>query len=118
MFLDVETNPNCEQSVFLRFNEVQPPREVVQIKSYERLPQGEWCWITGWTDDPATPRCPAFVQVVDDSGAGQSYLVYGGSWGIRLKPVSLEEDWDLESPNQWGEPYLSLASTRDIKYAR
>lgn len=62
------------------------------------------------------PCCPAYVQTVEDSGAGVTHLVFGGIWGIRLKPVSLQEDWDLESRNQWGEPYLSVADASDIKY--
>lgn len=117
MFLDVEANPNCEQSVFLRFIEIDAAQEVIRVKSHERVPQGEWCWVTGWTDDPTNPQCPALAQPVEDSGAGKSYLIFGGTWGIRLKPVSLAENWDLESPNQWGEPYLLLASTRDLTYA-
>jgi hypothetical protein len=33
-----------------------------------------------------------------------------------LKPVALQEEWSLESRNQWGEPYLSLADVRDIRF--
>jgi len=117
MYLEVESNPNCETSLFARFKEVEPPRQVVQVRSYERSSLGEWCWITGWTDDPARPCCPAFAQLVEDSGAGITYLVYGGLWGVRLKPLSAEEDWNLESPRQWGEPYLSLAEAKDLIYA-
>lgn len=116
MFVEVESNPNCERSLFARFKEASPARRVVQVRSFERNPQGEWCWVTGWSDDPAHPCCPAYVQIVEDSGAGLTHLVFGGIWGIRLKPVALEEDWNLESPNQWGEPYLSLADTKDILY--
>jgi hypothetical protein len=43
-------------------------------------------------------------------------MVFGGISGIRLKPVSLSEDWDLNSANQWGEPYLLLADPKDIRY--
>ena len=117
MFVEVESNPNCEHSLFARFKEVGPARRVVQIRSFERRAEGEWCWVTGWSDDPAQPCCPAYVQMVEDSGAGLTNLVFGGIWGIRLKPVSLAEDWGLESTTQWGEPYLSLADSRDIKYA-
>ncbi|MGH7206549.1 MAG: hypothetical protein ACREI2_10120 [Nitrospiraceae bacterium] len=117
MFVEVESNPNCEHSLFARFKEVGPARRVVQIRSFERRAEGEWCWVTGWSDDPAQPCCPASVQMVEDSGAGLTNLIFGGIWGIRLKPVSLAEDWGLESTNQWGEPYLSLADARDIKYA-
>jgi hypothetical protein len=116
MLVEVESNPNCEQSFFARFHEVGSARTIVQVKSYERSAQGEWCWVTGWSDDPYRPCCPALAQIVEDSGAGLSHLVYGGLWGIRLKPVSLTEDWDMESPNQWGEPYLLLADPTDIKY--
>jgi hypothetical protein len=54
-------------------------------------------------------------QRVEDSGAGSAYLVFG-TYGIRLKPVSLSEDWDVNSANQWGELYLLLADPKDIKY--
>jgi hypothetical protein len=117
MFVEVESNPNCESSLFVRFKEAGPPRRVVQIKSFERRAEGEWCWVTGWSDDPEHPCCPAYVQPVEDSGAGLTNLVFGGVWGIRLKPVLVMEHWDLASPNQWGEPYLSLADAKDIKYA-
>jgi hypothetical protein len=96
---------------------VDAPRRVIKVRSYERNPQGEWYWITGWTDDPENPCNPAFAQRVEDSGAGITYLVYGGLWGLRLKPVNVEEDWNLESALQWGEPYLSLADSKDLIYA-
>lgn len=115
MFVEVDSNPNCEASCFARFKEIGPPRRAVQVRTYDRSAQGEWCWVTGWTDDPAQPRCQALAQPVEDSGAGITHLIYGGIWGIRLKPVSLSEDWDLESRNQWGEPYLSLADANDIR---
>jgi hypothetical protein len=117
MFVEVESNPNCEQSVCARFKDVGQRRPVVQIRSDERTPGGEWYWVTGWTDDPAHPCCPAFAQVVEDSGAGAAHLIIGGIWGIRLKPVALSEEWDVDSPNQWGEPYLLLANARDLRYA-
>ncbi|WP_447973134.1 hypothetical protein [Nitrospira sp. Kam-Ns4a] len=117
MLVEVESNPNCEQAVFLRFKEVGPPRPVVQVRSFERSSRGEWCWVVGWRDDPAAPTCPAYAQMVEDSGAGLAYLVFGGNWGIRLKPVAVHEEWSLESRAQWGEPYLSLADAADLKFA-
>jgi hypothetical protein len=117
MIVEVESNPNCEQSIFARFKEAGPARPVLQVRTFERRSAGEWCSIIGWTDDPAYPHCPAYAQVVEDSGAGLTHLIFGGIWGLRLKPLSVDEDWDLNSPNQWGEPYLSLADTKDIRYA-
>jgi hypothetical protein len=116
MVVEVEPNPNCEQSVYARFKEAGPVRRAVQVKSFERKSEGEWCWVTGWTDNPAHPCCPAQAQRVEDSGAGLAYMVFGGIYGIRLKPVSLSEDWDLNSTDQWGEPYLLLADHKDIRY--
>ncbi len=116
MFIEVESNPNCEQSLFLRFKESGPPKLVIKVKTFDRRPEGEWCWVTGWSDEEESPTCPAYAQTVEDSGAGLTNLVYGGIYGIRLKPVSAEEEWSLESRNQWGEPYLSLADAKDIVY--
>lgn len=116
MFLEVESNPNCEQSLFLRFKEAGPPKRVTKLKTFDRRPEGEWCWVTGWSDNEDSPTCPVYAQQVEDSGAGLTNLVYGGIFGIRLKPVTIEEEWSLASQNQWGEPYLSLADSKDIVY--
>ena len=117
MFVEVESNENCEGSVFARFKEVGPARPINQVKLYDRNPVGEWCWITGWSDNEQTPACPAFAQLVEDSGAGLTHLVYGGIHGLRFKPINIDESWNLESQHQWGETYLSLASDRDLRYA-
>ena len=117
MIVVVESNDNCEASVFARFKEVGPARPVLQVRLYDRNPAGEWCWITGWSDGELTPACPAYVQLVEDSGAGLTHLVYGGIHGLRFKPINIEEAWNLESPHQWGEAYMSLSSDRDLRYA-
>jgi len=117
MVVEVESNPNCEGSLYARFKESGPARRVEQVRTFERRADGEWCWVAGWSDDPDSPRCAAHAQLVEDSGSGLTYVVFGGLWGIRLKPVALDEDWSLESRNQWGEPYLALADQRDIRYA-
>ena len=116
MIVEVESNENCEASVFARFKEAGPARPVTQVCLYDRNPAGEWCWVTGWRDDAQTPACVAYAQLVEDSGAGLTHLVYGGIYGLRFKPINIEEAWSLESPHQWGEAYLSLASDRDLRY--
>lgn len=117
MIVEVESNENCEGSVFARFKEIGPARPVLQVRLYDRNPAGEWYWITGWGDDQQTPVCPAYAQLVEDSGSGLAHLVYGGIFGLRFKPIHVEEAWNLESQIQWGEAYLSLASDRDLRYA-
>jgi len=117
MYVEVESNSNCGNSVFLRFRELDLARPVGQVRVYDRVSTGEWCWVTGWQDDVSAPRCPAVAQPVEDSGAGVVYLVSGGNWGIRLKPLEPNEVWSLENPRQWGEAYLLLADRRDVRFA-
>jgi hypothetical protein len=117
MIVEVESNENSESSFFARFKEAGPARPVTQVRLYERNPSGEWYWVTGWSDNSAMPACPAYAQLVEDSGSGLAHLVYGGIYGLRLKPITKEEPWNLESPHQWGETHLSLSSNRDLRYA-
>ncbi|MCI0427273.1 MAG: hypothetical protein L0Z46_04590 [Nitrospiraceae bacterium] len=117
MIVEVESNANCEDSVFARFKEAGPVRPVLQVRLYDRNPSGAWYWVTGWSEDQQAPACPAYAQLVEDSGSGLTYLVYGGIYGLRFKPINIEGAWSLESPLQWGEAYLSLASDRDLRYA-
>ena len=117
VIVEVESIENCEASVFARFKEIGPARPVQQVKLYDRNPTGEWYWVTGWSDNITTLACQAYAQLVEDSGAGLTHLVYGGLYGLRFKPINIEEAWNLESPHQWGETYLSLASDRDVRYA-
>ncbi|GKS60395.1 hypothetical protein YTPLAS18_39220 [Nitrospira sp.] len=116
MIVEVESNENTETSVFARFKEAGPAKPVVQVRLYDRAPSGEWCWVTGWSDAPDAPSCPAYAQLVEDSGAGLAYLVYGGLYGLRFKPIEIDESWSLQSLNQWGEAYLLLADERDLRY--
>ena len=116
MYVEVESNPNCGDSVFLRFRELGPARPVGQVRTYDRVSTGEWCWVTGWQDDALAPCCLAVAQPVEDSGVGVVYLVSGGNWGLRLKPLESSEAWNLENPRQCGEAYLLLADPRDIKF--
>ena len=117
MIVEVESNDNCEASFFARFKEAGPARSVLQVRLYDRNPAGEWYWVTGWSDNGQTPMCPAYAQLVEDSGSGLAHLVYGGLYGLRFKPMNPDEPWSLTNSRQWGEAYLSLASDRDLRYA-
>ncbi len=117
MIVEVDSNENCEASVFARFKDAGQPRQVHQVRLYDRNPAGAWYWVTGWSDHAETPVCPAYAQLVEDSGSGLAYLVYGGIYGLRFKPVAVEEPWSLESAHQWGETHLSLSSEQDLRYA-
>ena len=60
MYLEVEDNANCEESVFIRFREQGVPRRVKRVRLYDRRTVGEWCWITGLQADVPTGICPAW----------------------------------------------------------
>ncbi len=117
MFVEVESNPNFEGSYFVRFNELGPARLITHVKSYERLSRGEWCEVTGWSDDVEQALCPAYAQKVEDSGAGSTYIIYGGNWGIRLRPEGNLGEWNLYDNAQWGEGYLSIGEERDLRFS-
>jgi hypothetical protein len=34
-----------------------------------------------------------------------------------LKPIGLDQNWDLKSPDQWGEPFLLIGDLRSVVYA-
>lgn len=116
MIIEVESNENIAESVFLRFKELGPAKPITHVKSYERVSKGEWCEVVGWTDTVDQPVCQAWAQPIEDSGVGTGYVVFGGMGGIRLKPISYQEEWDLGSPHQWGETHLSLASKDDLRF--
>ena len=47
--------------------------------------------------------------------AGAAYVVFGGTWGVRLKKEGVHEAWSLDSPNQWGEAYMLLTDAHDLR---
>lgn len=114
MYLEVEENPNCEATPLQVFGELSPPRPVRQMW-LDRDGKRALCGITGIERGGAP--CPAYAQKVQDSGAGVSFLIYGGAWGIRFKPVEYEkEPWDLTNSRQWGEPYKFYGEEKDFVY--
>ena len=72
--------------------------------------------LAGATMDRCLPARPTPSWLKTPARAS-THLVYGGLYGLRFKPINIEETWNLESPHQWGETYLSLASDRDLRYA-
>ncbi len=114
MLVLIEANENCPEGGSWRFNAIEPSRPVARIRLYERLSQGEWFQVIGWTGRPDQPICPAVAQKIDDSGLGVAYLVTGGDCGVRLKPADDPEPWSTEDRRQWGAPYVVVASSKDL----
>ena len=90
------------------------PRPVVQVR-YERAGVAAWCDITGLDDGGAV--CPAMACLVEDSGEGMCYLVFGGAWGLRLRDSSAAEPWSVSDSEQWGVPFLLLSgNAEDLRF--
>ena len=109
--VDVQAGPNTDWAVVKMFEAKEEPREVTSVVC--RRPDGTTgpCSVTGWGGDGPVP---SYAVSVGDSGEGVVLLVYGGEAGIRLKDGDSIEPWDLESPNQWGEPCLLLPHGSEV----
>ena len=114
MNIEIEDNPNCRASGQFVFNELEAPAAIKAIRVMDRGKES-WCGIVGvegtghFTD--------AFAIKVTDSGAGYAYLIYGGAWGIRIRPEAYAaEPWDLSNARQWGEPFKLYGEKEDMLY--
>ena len=108
--VDVSESRNCPLSVTRMFDAMREPVKVSMVMASDPRDTDLMCDVTGWS---ASGACPAHAVLVEDSGEGIATLVYGGDQGIRLKPVDCQEQWDLDSPQQWGEACLLL--DKDVK---
>ncbi len=114
MFIDIEPNANIDSSVSTVYRDIDSPREVYCIK-YKLQDSDEAMQITGYDHETGKP-CPAYACHIEESGDGLALLIYGGSAGIRLKRLEDESEWDLSSPNQWGETHLIYPHDSFIVY--
>ena len=114
IFLEVEDNPNCDYMPLQVYEAHRASAPIFRLNLAEPgRPSGVYR-VTGWSSESGGSPCPALYVPVSDSGQAVVHLVYGGDWGIRLKPEDSDEEWDLESSDQWGEPYLMLTDEGDI----
>ncbi len=114
IYLEVEENENCPYMPMMAYEARREPVSIARVRLDEMdKPPGVY-EVTGWSSEGEGTPCPAMYTPVSDSGASEVHLIYGGNWGIRLKPVDSIEDWNLSSPNQYGEPYLMLIDEADV----
>ena len=103
MDITVVENPNCPEIDQFHFNEIGEARVIKGI----RIEQGGrelFCEVVSVEKDGRFGTARAVK--VTDSGAGFAYLIFGGEWGIRLRPEThAGEAWDLANRHQWGEPF-------------
>ena len=118
LFLQIDSNPNCETVDGMMYQALEAPRPVRRIR-VARGGRETWCWVTGVEPsvaDAAMPRwVPAVAQKITDSGAGVAYAISGGRWGIRLQPdTGASPTWNLAAAGQWGEPYKIYGELVDL----
>ena len=114
MNIEIEDNPNCRASDQFVFNELEAPAPIKGIRVMDRGKES-WCDVIGV--GKAAKFTDACAVKVTDSGAGFAYLIYGGAWGIRLRPAAYAgESWELSNTHQWGEPFKLYGEKEDILY--
>lgn len=116
--LEVEDNDNCPGLPMQTFEVLGQRRRISQVLISGPVGPERLHEVIGWQSDDDGSPCPAYYVPVTDSGSGVAYLVFGGDWGVRFKPLDTTEEWSTESPNQWGEPYLVLSNEADIVVER
>ncbi len=114
VLIEVEENDNCGYMPQMVYEALNDPVPVSKVHYAEPgRPEGAYR-VTGWSSAGGGTPTPALYIPVSDSGQGVAHLVYGGDWGVRLKPLDTEEGWDLQNPDQFGEPYLMLVNEEDV----
>lgn len=111
--VEVEPNANCPMAANQVFKNLSEPVTVAMVRLFEGEPDGRLFFVTGWSSKALGTPCPAYAVNVEDSSAGSAFLIYGGDWGIRLRPEA-SDGWQLNNPGQWGETHLVLADRQDI----
>ena len=112
--VEVEDNDNCYGLPMRTYETLGRPMEVLQVRIAGPAGPEQLHRVTGWQSEGGGAPCTAHCVEISDSGEGAAYLVYGGDWGVRFKPLDSNEEWSVESDDQWGEPYLVLGDLSDV----
>jgi len=114
IYLEIEENENSGYMPMQVYEAQADPVPVRLVRLTEPDRPASVYEVTGWSsEDDGTPT-PAMYVPVSDSGQATVHLVCGDDWGVRLKPADSDDEWDIDSPDQWGEPYLMLTDLADV----
>ena len=118
IYIEIEENENCEEMPMQVYEVLDNPKPINMVKLIVGGQAESIYEITGWTSENDGSPCTAMFMPISDSGQAVAYLIKGGEWGVRLKPAGTQEKWDLNSSNQWGEPYLILTDKNDLTVSK
>lgn len=108
IWIEIEENPNCGYLPLRTYSSNGEEESAASaLISYDE--GGELTEVTGWSPENDGSPCDVHWVRVGDSGEGESVLVYGGDWGVRIRPYPARTEWSMTAPDQTGEPYLLLA---------
>lgn len=114
MNITVEDSPNGPFNEQFVFKELGKARRIQSLR-VDLRGQETWCDVTGVERGGAW--VPAQAVKIADSSEGHAFLIYGGAWGLRLRPERWsEKDWDFADKNQWGEAFKVYGNEDDIIY--
>lgn len=114
MHLEIQPNPNCSESQEFVFNELSAPEPIRAILIGD---EGKEVPCDVVAVDEKGNFIQALAVKIADSSDGIAYMIYGGAWGIRLRPALFRHQaWDLTNKNQWGEPFKIYGKREDILY--
>ena len=112
--VEVETNANTPMSASQVYKNLGEPFLVTAVRIYEGAPEATRYAVTGWSSADDGSAVAAYAVQVEDSSEGSAYVIYGGDWGIRLRPVDSDAAWSIDDAAQFGETHLVLADREDI----
>ena len=113
VWIDIEDNDNCGYFPIQTF-EARGVERVARSIVLDDVTNVEGrCEVVGWSEEGA---CEVRVVRVGDSGAGESILVHGGNYGIRLRSYKIADEWSLYSGDEFGEPYMLLPTGTEIEF--
>ena len=114
MHILIQPNPNCSENQEFVFNELGLPEPIRAILTGDEGKEAE-CDVIGV--DAGGLWVQAMAVKIADSSDGIAYMIYGGAWGIRIRPAKFRgESWDLTNRRQWGEPFKVYGKKEDILY--
>jgi hypothetical protein len=108
VYVEVEESPNCAYSPLQTFQALEPPRTSTGVRIASASGRTGPHDLVGWCSDAGGSPCEVTCVRVTDSGAGSSLLVWGGDFGVRLRPSGSRRPWSVHDTEQFGEPYLLL----------
>lgn len=115
--VEVEPNDNTPMMAQQVYKNLDVPFPVSHVRIYEGEPEGVLHAITGWSSAEGGKPVTAYAVHIEDSSEGSAYLVYGGDWGVRLRPAGDDAAWSTADFGQSGETHLVLASLEDLTRA-